>query len=111
MALVSWITRVDGDGLLDALADSLQQLGLVVDGSVSTPSQVLAADAPNCGLPMDQRVTVLASWNCSRSRECQLEVRSSEPQLRRDTRCQQIARQLQQAQAAQAPLSCSSGIV
>jgi hypothetical protein len=38
----------------------------------------------------------MASWNCQRSRECQLEVRSSEPQLRQGTRCQQIAEQLQQ---------------
>ena len=87
MALFSWITSVDGDALLDVLAEPLQQLGLVIDPTVSSASQVLAADRPNCGLPMAQRVTVLASWNCSRSREAQLEVRSSEPQLRQGTRC------------------------
>jgi len=68
-----------------------------VDPHVSSPNQVLAADSPSCGLPMSQRVTVLASWNCSRSRECQLEVRSSEPQVRQGTRCQRIAEQLQQS--------------
>jgi hypothetical protein len=100
MALFSWITSVDSDALLEALAEPLQQLGLVVDPSVSNATQVLACDRPNCGLPMAQRVTVLASWNCSRSREAQLEVRSSEPQLRQGTRCQQIAEQLQQVQAS-----------
>ena len=100
MALFSWIASVDSDALLDALAEPLQQLGLVVDPSVSSANQVLACDRTNCGLPMAQRVTVLASWNCSRSREAQLEVRSSEPQLRQGTRCQQIAEQLQQAQAS-----------
>ena len=100
MALFSWIASVDSDALLDALAEPLQQLGLVVDPSVSSATQVLASDRPNCGLPMAQRVTVLASWNCSRSREAQLEVRSSEPQLRQGTRCQQIAEQLKQVQAS-----------
>lgn len=97
MALFSWITSVDGDALLDVLSEPLQQLGLVVDPHVSSSNQVLAADSPSCGLPMSQRVTVLASWNCSRSRECQLEVRSSEPQVRQGTRCQRIAEQLQQS--------------
>jgi hypothetical protein len=100
MALFSWIASVDSDVLLDVLAEPLNQLGLAIDPHVSNASQVLAADKPNCGLPMAQRVTVLASWNCSRSREAQLEVRSSEPQLRHGTRCQQIAEQLQQAQRA-----------
>lgn len=95
MALFSWITSVDSDVLIEVLAEPLQQLGLVVDPHVSSPNQVLAADRPDCGLPMAQRVTVVASWNCSRSREAQLEVRSSEPQLRQGTRCQQIAEQLQ----------------
>ena len=101
MALFSWITSVESDALLDSLADPLHQLGLVVDASVSSASQVLAADDPNCGLPVAQRVTVLASWNCTRSRECQLEVRSSEPQLKPGTRCQQIAERLQQVQGHQ----------
>jgi len=95
MALFSWITSVDSDALLEALAEPIQQLGLVIDPHVSSANQVLASDRPNCGLPMAQRVTVLASWNCSRSREAQLEVRSSEPQLRTGTRCQQIAERLQ----------------
>ena len=101
VALFSWITSVESDALLDALAEPLHQLGLVIDPSVSSASQVLAADRPNCGLPMAQRVTVLASWNCSRSRETQLEVRSSEPQLRQGTRCQRIAEELQRAQGGQ----------
>lgn len=108
MALFSWITSVDSDALLDALAEPLQQLGLVIDPHVSSASQVLAADRPNCGLPMAQRVTVLASWNCSRSREAQLEVRSSEPQLRAGTRCQQIAEQLQRANSSQAQIGSNS---
>ena len=44
MALFSWITCVDSDALLDALAEPLQQLGLVIDPQVSNPSQVLATD-------------------------------------------------------------------
>ncbi len=104
MALFSWITSVDSDVLIDALAEPLQQLGLVVDPYVSGHSQVLAADSPDCGLPIAQRVTVLASWNCSHSREAQLEVRSSEPQLRQGTRCQQIAEQLQHRQTHQLQL-------
>lgn len=51
---------------------SLDHFGLVIDRQVSSTRQVLATDHPNCGLPMAQRVTVLASWNCSRSREAQL---------------------------------------
>ena len=108
MALFSWITCVDSDALLDALAEPLQQLGLVIDPQVSNPSQVLATDHPNCDLPMAQRVTVMASWNCSRSREAQLEVRSSEPQLRSGTRCQQIAEQLQRANPGQAQIGRKS---
>jgi hypothetical protein len=73
----------------------LRQLGLVVDPLVSSDSQLLAKDDPARSIPLAQRVTVVASWNCQLSRECQLEVRSSEPQLRHGTRCQQIAEQLQ----------------
>jgi hypothetical protein len=108
MALFSWIASVDSDALLDALAEPLQQLGLVIDPHVSSASQVLASDRPNCGLPMAQRVTVLASWSCSRSREAQLEVRSSEPQLRAGTRCQQIAEHLQAAKPGSAQFGSKS---
>jgi hypothetical protein len=95
MALFSWITSLNSDALSDTLEHPLRQLGLVVDPLVSSDSQLLAKDDPSLPIPLAQRVTVVASWNCQRSRECQLEVRSSEPQLRQGTRCQQIAEQLQ----------------
>lgn len=95
MALFSWITSLNSDALNEALERPLQQLGLVIDPQVSSASQLLAKDDPSQSIPLAQRVTVVASWNCQRSRECQLEVRSSEPQLRQGTRCQQIAEQLQ----------------
>ena len=95
MALFAWITNLDNDLLAEALQHPLRSLGLVVDKDVSTATQLLARDCPTAAIPMAQRVTVLASWNCQRSRECQLEVRSAEPQLRHGTRCQQIAEQLQ----------------
>ena len=95
MALFSWITCLNSDALTEALEHPLQQLGLVIDPQVSSASQLLAKDDPSQSIPLAQRVTVVASWNCQRSRECQLEVRSSEPQLRQGTRCQQIAEQLQ----------------
>ena len=96
MALFSWITSLNSDALTEALEHPLRQLGLVVDPQVSSDSQLLAKDDPARTIPLAQRVTVVASWNCQRTRECQLEVRSSEPQLRQGTRCQQIAEQLQQ---------------
>ncbi len=96
MALFSWITSLNSDALTDALELPLRQLGLVVDPLVSSDSQLLAKDDPSRPIPLAQRVTVVASWNCLRTRECQLEVRSSEPQLRQGTRCQQIAEQLQE---------------
>lgn len=96
MALFSWITRLNSDALTDALQYPLQQMGLVVDSQVSSERQLLAKDDPARTIPLAQRVTVVASWNCQRTRECQLEVRSSEPQLRQGTRCQQIAEQLRQ---------------
>ncbi len=96
MALFSWITSLNSDALTDSLELPLRQLGLVVDPLVSSDSQLLAKDDPSRPIPLAQRVTVVASWNCLRTRECQLEVRSSEPQLRQGTRCQQIAEQLQE---------------
>ena len=96
MALFSWITSLNSDALTDALELPLRQLGLVVDPLVSSDSQLLAKDDPSRPIPRAQRVTGVASWNSQRTRECQLEVRSSEPQLRQGTRCQQIAEQLQE---------------
>ena len=63
VALFSWITSVESDALLDALAEPLHQLGLVIDPSVSSASQVLAAERPNCGLTMTQLGSVLAACN------------------------------------------------
>jgi len=98
MALFAWITCLRSEALTEALSQPLQQLGLVVDPAVSSATQVLAQDDPASGIPLAQRVTVVASWNCRRSGECLLEVRSSEPQLRQGTRCQRIAEQLQSAE-------------
>ena len=98
MARFSWIARLDHDQLSAGLSQPLQQLGLELDDQVSSSSQLLARDQVDCRIPLAARVTVLASWNCSRSREYQVEVRSSEPQLRRGTRCEQIATELQRAQ-------------
>lgn len=96
MAVFSWISDLQGRALRDCLQPIVAELDLRIDEEYCSDRQLYAVDRSDGPVPLHARVKVLATWSCSQGLTCQVEVRSSEPQLRHDTRCEQVARQLRQ---------------
>ena len=94
MALFQWITAEERSSLLTRLQQAVEQLGLTVDQEFSTSSTIYARDQEGARTPLSARVAVIISPNNGASNEFQVEVRSSEPMLKRGTRCEQIATEL-----------------
>lgn len=98
MALYRWIsTKVSSWELESSLETVLKNTGLAVDSEISNEYQLLAKDAEDSSIPYSQRVNVIVSWNDRLRGEIQIEVRSSEPLLRKGTRCELIANTIREA--------------
>lgn len=91
MALVKWLSKVSEPDLTAVIEAALTECELEIDRSVSSSSQVYAADPSSRPLREGPRVSVLISWTDQRNHEAQVEVRSDEPMLSRGTRCEAIA--------------------
>ncbi len=94
MALFQWITTAERPRLLGRLEHAVTQLGLTINQEFSTTSTIYARDPDGARTALDARVTVIISPNNGANDEFQVEVRSSEPMLKRGTRCEQIATEL-----------------
>jgi hypothetical protein len=96
MALFEWHTNLRSDNLQSELRNGIESLGLVVDESATSHAQLFACDPHDQGIHYAERVSVIAAWTNQRSGEVKIEVRSQEPLLRKQTRCQTLAAALQQ---------------
>ena len=95
MALYSWLSNPSCDSLLDCFTPVLSDLGLHVCKEACTEKQLYAVEAPiKGGLQCSDRVDVIVTWSGSSKKQCQVEVRSSEPMFKSDTRCQKVAHAL-----------------
>ncbi len=94
MAVVTWITDLRGQQLNERFEPLFAALDLQLQELGSTALQLYAEDRCDAGIPVEARVKVLVSWLSQHRQDCQVEVRSSEAQLRANTRCQAIADQL-----------------
>lgn len=95
MAVFSWICDVPGTELRDQFAPVFAELGLQFEDSFCNHHQVYAEDRRDGSVPAEARVKVLVSWVSPQQQRAQVEVRSSEAQLRSSTRCEQVAHCLQ----------------
>lgn len=96
MALFRWIAQAPAPVLGAWVADVVESAGLAVDPAASNAHHLYASDAPGTLLPPGRRVNVLISWRDHRREAVEVEVRSSEPMLRANTRCAAIAAVIQQ---------------
>ncbi|MBM5798762.1 MAG: hypothetical protein FJ060_11510 [Cyanobacteria bacterium K_Offshore_0m_m2_072] len=94
MALIRWLSRLASRDLPGTVGPLLVAQGFVIDAEVTSEVQVFATDPQHAPIPMDQRVSCLAQWTDRRAGEIQIELRSSEPMLKRDTRCGAAASRL-----------------
>jgi hypothetical protein len=94
VALFQWIAAAERQELLDRLDSAVTRLNLEIDRKFSNSVTIFARDKDGLRTPVNARVTVMISPNNGTRDEFQVEVRSSEPMLKRGTRCEQIATDL-----------------
>tara|TARA_Y100001968_G_scaffold297719_1_gene307039 strand:- start:808 stop:1137 length:330 start_codon:yes stop_codon:yes gene_type:complete len=87
MAFFQYISEVKNDCLFTSFTDVLDRAGLRI--SFSSPAQIFA-ECKNVDVNYKSKVKVLISWSDKSKRECSVEVRSDEPHLRRETRCEEV---------------------
>ena len=87
MAFFQYISVVQSDCLINNFGKVLDNAGLHI--SFTSPAQIFA-ECKNLDVNYKSKVKVLISWSDKSKRECSVEVRSDEPHLRRDTRCEEV---------------------
>ena len=87
MAFFQYISEVQSDCLFSNFTKVLDNAGLHI--SFNSPAQIFA-ECKNVDVNYKSKVKVLISWSDKSKRECSVEVRSDEPHLRRDTRCEEF---------------------
>ncbi len=97
MALYQWISSVKWDGLEQRLLECLQETGLEIDPEFSKGKIIYASDGDGCKCAWNARVNLIISPNNTTTNEYVVEVRSSEPMLKKGTRCEQIASKVKTA--------------
>lgn len=95
MALFQWIVSIDHKDLLKRIESAIEQMGMEVDREFSKNGSIYARDRDGAKTAASSRVTVIATPNNGSKNEYLLEVRSSEPMLKRGTRCEQVASAIQ----------------
>ena len=96
MALFRWLSDYPTGDLSSDLQGAFCELGLVINVEISNDFQLYACDRPRADLKPESQVKVLVSWTSRTAKELQVEVISHEPLLRSGTRCEQVAKALQQ---------------
>ena len=95
MALYSWFSKPSSNSLSDYFSPALADLGLQVCQEACTEQQLYAVEVPVKGdLQYSNRVNVIVTRSGPSKNKFQVEVRSSEPMFKSDTRCQKVAQAL-----------------
>jgi hypothetical protein len=82
---------------LEIFTPPIEALGFEVDQHISSQYQLYALDPATSKVEIDSRVSILITRCNKDSRDITIEVRSSEPMLRKNTRCELKAKALQAA--------------
>ena len=93
MAFFQYLSEVKGDCLFSSFTQGLESAGLHISEDFSSHAQIFA-ECKNVEANYKSKVNVLISWSDKSKRECSVEIRSDEPYLRRDTRCERVHIQL-----------------
>ena len=93
MAYFQYFIEITNDCLISSLQNVLEEVGFKISQEFSSHAQIYAEENA-CHPGYKSKVNVLISWSNKSKRECSVEIRSDEPSLRRDTRCERINSQL-----------------
>tara|TARA_Y100001968_G_C19054262_1_gene570651 strand:- start:175 stop:558 length:384 start_codon:yes stop_codon:yes gene_type:complete len=93
MACFKYQSQVEGNCLLSSFAEVLENAGFYISKDFSNPAQIFA-ECKNVDASYQSKVNVLISWSDKTKKECSVEVRSDEPFLKRNTRCEMVNGQL-----------------
>ena len=93
MAYFKYQSEIDTDCLISSFRNTLEQIGLNISNEFSSHAQVFAEENIY-NINYKSKVNVLISWSNKSKKECSVEVRSDEPYLKRDTRCEQVHSEL-----------------
>lgn len=96
MAVFQWIARVEREGLEERLLGSIAGMGLELDLEISNDKIIYARDPDRLKCGISERVNIVITLNNSTQGEYLVEVRSSEPMLMKDTRCERVAQKVKQ---------------
>jgi hypothetical protein len=97
VALFKWLLPISPNTDLQSLDAVVESLGFEIDQSISSKYQLYATDPATSKVEYSSRVSILITRCNKDSRDFTVEVRSSEPMLRKNTRCEQKAKELQAA--------------
>ena len=91
MALYQWISCLEHEKLVPRLFESIQETGLEIDPEYSSEHFIYARERDGHHCAWTSRVNILVSQTTGDQDEYLIEVRSSEPMLKKATRCEQVA--------------------
>jgi hypothetical protein len=97
LALFKWLVPIAPSTDLKSFDPLVVALGLEIDQSISSQYQRYASDPSTQKVEYSQRVSILITRCNKDSSDVTIEVRSSEPMLRKNTRCELKAKELQAA--------------
>ena len=97
LALFRWKCWIPAGESLDYFLPLIDKLGLEVERTISTKFQLYASDSPTAAVDQISQVSVLILRCSCNSSDVTIELRSGEPMLRKNTRCESKAKALQKA--------------
>ena len=97
LALFRWKCWIPAGESLDYFLPLIDKLGLEVERTISTKFQLYASDSPTAAVDQISQVSVLILRCSCNSSDVTKQLRSGEPMLRKNTRCESKAKALQKA--------------
>jgi len=97
LALFKWLLPIAPSTDLKSFDPLVEALGFEIDQSISSQYQRYASDPSTQKVEHSSRVSILIMRCNKDSSDITIEVRSSEPMLRKNTRCELKAKELQTA--------------
>ncbi len=97
VALVKWLHPISSDTELKSFNSAIEALGFDIDQSISSEYQLFAKDPAISKVEWKSMVSILITRCNKESCDVFIEVRSGEPTLKKDTRCELKAKELKVA--------------
>ena len=97
MALFKYLLPISSDTELKSFNSVIEELGFDIDQSISSEYQLFAKDPATSKVEWESIVSILIARCNKDSCDVFIEVRSSEPTLKKNTRCELKAKELKVA--------------